>query len=420
MRCVTARVLSAYGATLDPRISNASTITTVSRPIKPRLIMQTLVAFYTRNMGLTCYRETRLLRVAQHNALIGGDREAAAGTRQATNGSRSSATSACFFGSLISDEAVCMNPMGVGVEAIHRVRRTDQQDTLQVLQYKQERSACLCFVSASSLFALLSLLHEVNTITMKNALIVSAITALAAAQSIADLPACSLTCLTSAIPSLGCGLTDFACSCKKADTLTPQLTPCVKSACKDEADQAKVMTVLSSICAAAGVPIEAPAPAASTIADPSPAPTSEPAEPTSEAPTETMPSISEEPGYSAYPTDIPPVSYPSTLPSASYPCMLILTPTAPSSSAEYEPIPSSVIVSRPSPRPTSVPGVLPPYPTSVSFPSGSPEPSIIAPTGTGVKPTTSTSLPPEFTGAAAAIKVPAVVAGVFGVAAFIL
>ncbi|KAJ4338101.1 hypothetical protein N0V87_004249 [Didymella glomerata] len=238
---------------------------------------------------------------------------------------------------------------------------------------------------------------------MKNALIVSAITALAAAQSIADLPACSLTCLTSAIPSLGCGLTDFACSCKKADTLTPQLTPCVKSACKDEADQAKVMTVLSSICAAAGVPIEAPAPAASTIADPSPAPTSEPAEPTSEAPTETMPSISEEPGYSAYPTDIPPVSYPT-----------------PSSSAEYEPIPSSVIVSRPSPRPTSVPGVLPPYPTSVSFPSGSPEPSIIAPTGTGVKPTTSTSLPPEFTGAAAAIKVPAVVAGVFGVAAFIL
>ncbi|KAJ4395343.1 hypothetical protein N0V91_010905 [Didymella pomorum] len=231
---------------------------------------------------------------------------------------------------------------------------------------------------------------------MKNALIVSAITALAAAQSIADLPACSLTCLTSAIPSLGCGLTDFACSCKKADTLTPQLTPCVQSACSDAADQAKVLTVLSSICAAAGVPIEAPASGTSTIADPSPAPTTEAPEPTSEAPTETMPSISEEPAYSAYPTEIPPASYPT-----------------PTSSAEYEPIPSSVVVSRPSPVPTSVPGVLPPYPTSG-------EPSIIAPTGTGVKPTTSTSLPPEFTGAAIAMKVPSFIAGVFGVAAFVL
>lgn len=259
---------------------------------------------------------------------------------------------------------------------------------------------------------------------MKNTLLVSAITALAAAQGIADLPACSLTCLTSAIPSLGCGLTDFACSCKKADTLTPQLTPCVQSACKDEADQAKVLTVLSSICAAAGVPIEAPAPATSTTADSSPAPTSE-------APIETLPSISDEPGYSAYPTEIPPVSYPSIPPLCSLPYTFVLTqiapthptsdvPNLPSSSDEYEPIPSSVIVSRPSPHPTSVPGVLPPYPTSVSFPSGSPEPSVIAPTGTGVKPTSSTSVPPEFTGAAAAIKVPVAVAGVFGLAALVL
>lgn len=248
---------------------------------------------------------------------------------------------------------------------------------------------------------------------MKNALVVSAITALAAAQSIADLPACSLTCLTSAIPSLGCGLTDFACSCKKADTLTPQLTPCVQSACSDAADQAKVLTVLSSICAAAGVPIEAPASGTSTIADPSPAPTTEAPEPISEAPTETMPSISEEPGYSAYPTEIPPASYPSMPPISLLPDTFILTLTAPTSSAEYEPIPSSVVVSRPSPVPTSAPGVLPPYPTSG-------EPSIIAPTGTGVKPTTSTSLPPEFTGAAIAMKVPSFIAGVFGVAAFVL
>lgn len=259
---------------------------------------------------------------------------------------------------------------------------------------------------------------------MKNALVISAITALAAAQGIADLPSCSLTCLTSAIPSLGCDLTDFACSCKKASTLTPSLTPCVQSACKDTADQAKVLTVLSEICAAAGVPIETPAPATSTIADPSPAPISE-------APTETEPSISDKPGYSAYPTEIPSASYPSTSPSTSFLRTSVLTSTAPthatsdvpnlpSSSADYEPIPSSIIVSRPSPVPTSVPGVLPPYPTSVYFPSGSPEPSVIAPTGTGVKPTASTSLPPEFTGAAAAMKGSVVAAGVFGLAAFIL
>ena len=95
-------------------------------------------------------------------------------------------------------------------------------------------------------------------------------------------------------------------------------------------------------------------------------------------------------------------------------------PNLPSSSVEYEPIPSSVIVSRPSPHPTSIPGVLPPYPTSVSFPSGSPEPSVLAPTGTGIKSTSSTNVPPEFTGAAAAIKVPVVVAGVFGLAALVL
>jgi hypothetical protein len=151
---------------------------------------------------------------------------------------------------------------------------------------------------------------------MKNALVISAITALATAQGIADLPTCALSCLTTAIPALGCGITDFACSCKQADKLTPQLTPCVQSSCADPAAQAKTIEVLSAICAAAGFPIEVPASPASTIADSSAAPTSEAAsEPTSEAPIETQPSITDEPGYSAYPTEIPPASYPSAFPS---------------------------------------------------------------------------------------------------------
>ncbi|KAJ4367729.1 hypothetical protein N0V86_009850 [Didymella sp. IMI 355093] len=200
-----------------------------------------------------------------------------------------------------------------------------------------------------------------------------------------------------------------------ADKLTPKLTPCVQSSCTNPADQAKTIEVLSAICAAAGFPIEVPASPASTIADPSVAPTSEAAsEPTSEAPIETQPSFTDEPGYSAYPTEIPPASYPTPTHATSD------VPNLPSSYSEYEPIPSSVIVSRPSPHPTSIPGVLPPYPTSVEFPSGSPVPTVPAPTGTGVQPTASSSMPPEFSGAAVAVKIPVMAAGVFGLAAFVL
>ena len=129
MRCATARCCLHVVRPWNPDLQRNDTTMAVWRPIKPRFVMRTLAALYAKT-GLTYHRETWLSRVAQRTASIGGDREAAAGTRQATNGSRSSATPACFFGSLISDEAVCMNPMGVGVEAIHRVRRTDQQDTL--------------------------------------------------------------------------------------------------------------------------------------------------------------------------------------------------------------------------------------------------------------------------------------------------
>lgn len=141
---------------------------------------------------------------------------------------------------------------------------------------------------------------------MKNALVISAIAAIATAQGIADLPSCSLQCLATAIPALGCQLTDFACSCKQADKLTPNVTPCVQSSCTDPADQAKTIEVLSAICAAAGFPIEVPAPSTSAAAEPTP-------EPTSEAPIETQPSATDDPEYSAYPTEtIPPVEYPSS------------------------------------------------------------------------------------------------------------
>ena len=91
-------------------------------------------------------------------------------------------------------------------------------------------------------------------------------------------------------------------------------------------------------------------------------------------------------------------------------------PNLPSSYSDQGPLPSfvdTVIVPRPSPEPTSVPGVLPPYPT------GTPAPSVPAPSGTN-RPSTTSSQLPEFAGAAVAVQVPMVAAGVLGLAAFVL
>lgn len=60
-------------------------------------------------------------------------------------------------------------------------------------------------------------------------------------------------------------------------------------------------------------------------------------------------------------------------------------------------------------KPTA-PGVSPP-----PYPTGSAKPSVPAPSGTGAY----TTSPPLFTGAAAAVRVPAGIAGVLGLAAFV-
>ncbi|KZM20188.1 uncharacterized protein EKO05_0001092 [Ascochyta rabiei] len=237
---------------------------------------------------------------------------------------------------------------------------------------------------------------------MKYTIFVGAVTAFAAAQTITDLPPCSLECLAGAIGGLGCGLTDFACSCQKASQLTPVVTPCVQNACTDPADQSKIIEVLSKICAAAGFPIEAPAaPASSPVVEPTPAAPSE-------APIETQPSATEEPGYPEYPT--------ASEVSSEYPEPTHITddvPNLPTSYADLVSLPSvidTIIVSRPSSKPTSVPGVLPPYPTGTPVP---------APSGTGSSSTTSSQLP-EFTGGVRLVKAPIVAAGIFGLAAFVV
>lgn len=142
---------------------------------------------------------------------------------------------------------------------------------------------------------------------MKSLLILAFLRALTAAQGIADLPPCSLSCLSTAVTGLGCSLTDFACSCQKASELTPIVTPCVQSACTDPADQAKTNAALAAICASVGSPIEtskpsslAPEPTPTEPAAAEPTPVEPTTAPSSELPVETQPSATGEPGYSEY------------------------------------------------------------------------------------------------------------------------
>lgn len=92
-----------------------------------------------------------------------------------------------------------------------------------------------------------------------------------------------LSCFIGPLTSDGCAnLTDFACHCKKGDTLLAQVQPCVQKGC-EAADQAKAIAAVESTCQAAGVPITIPdtgapaqssAPAASASPSAAPAPSS--------------------------------------------------------------------------------------------------------------------------------------------------
>ncbi len=59
-------------------------------------------------------------------------------------------------------------------------------------------------------------LRSQPTAKMKYTFTVAAFLALATAQSIADLPSCSLSCVLTGVTATGCSPTDFACSCGKA------------------------------------------------------------------------------------------------------------------------------------------------------------------------------------------------------------
>ncbi|KAF1978963.1 hypothetical protein BU23DRAFT_563829 [Bimuria novae-zelandiae CBS 107.79] len=228
---------------------------------------------------------------------------------------------------------------------------------------------------------------------MKYTFTLAALAALSAAQSIADLPTCSLSCVVEGVSGIGCSATDFACSCSKAAELTPAITPCVQGACADAADQAKVISVLEGICASAGFPINVPAP---TAPEGTPAPTETEVVSSSVAHT-IQTSV---PASSLTDIGITATGYPLPTSTAEDTCVVVTVTVTEASSS-----------------------VVAPYPTGPAGTGVSPRPTL--PVGTGVSPlpagTSSYSAPPSyFTGAASAMKVPAGVAGVLGLAAFVL
>ncbi|PVI05437.1 hypothetical protein DM02DRAFT_650774 [Periconia macrospinosa] len=244
-----------------------------------------------------------------------------------------------------------------------------------------------------------------------------ALIAVAAGQSITDIPSCALTCLTTGVQNLGCGLTDFKCSCEKSKDLTPALTSCVQSACPSTDDQQKVVTVVTSLCKQAGVDISSPS-SASSVAASSVAASSSSAR-------------SGAGSTSSYVYLPPGTTLPSTTVSSAASSRAPVSSSGSSSSAGVSGSSgascaggvtvtvTSTVGCGSSPvstgRSSVVPGIStavssPPFPTTTSS-----RPASIAPSGSRV----SSSLPPSFTGSAQGLKAP-IFAGVFGLAVAVL
>jgi hypothetical protein len=86
-----------------------------------------------------------------------------------------------------------------------------------------------------------------------SAVAVAALAALASAQDISVFPACSLSCITSAVSSAtNCQPTDYACVCSNIDALTAAATPCVIQACGADVATNQVLPATQQFCANVG------------------------------------------------------------------------------------------------------------------------------------------------------------------------
>merc|ERR1711879_17317 len=90
------------------------------------------------------------------------------------------------------------------------------------------------------------------TVNMRSAILSIAIFAVGAmAQSVADLPTCSLPCFATTPSSNGCQLTDVPCLC--ADTaFQTAVAACIQVSCTDAADLQGAATVGAALCQGQG------------------------------------------------------------------------------------------------------------------------------------------------------------------------
>lgn len=102
---------------------------------------------------------------------------------------------------------------------------------------------------------------------MKYAVAAVVLAAIARAQTLADIPACALPCLDTAIAeNSDCATTDIPCVCEHFDDIRGSATTCVLDACGPDVALNEVLPATEALCANAGdggAESSAPAPSSS-------------------------------------------------------------------------------------------------------------------------------------------------------------
>jgi hypothetical protein len=89
---------------------------------------------------------------------------------------------------------------------------------------------------------------------MKHSIVLAALTALAATQSLPRVPTCSKLCIDDVLPHVNCNADDWKCLCAIADDLDDLITPCLKAECSQD-DEDEFREVGWEFCATIGEPI---------------------------------------------------------------------------------------------------------------------------------------------------------------------
>jgi hypothetical protein len=89
---------------------------------------------------------------------------------------------------------------------------------------------------------------------MKHFITLAGLAALISAQTVDDLPPCSVQCLQNGMKLAGCAIDDIKCACAKVDSISDDISPCLETAC-DSGDMDIFRDLVIQACKNAGVPI---------------------------------------------------------------------------------------------------------------------------------------------------------------------